>query len=206
MRHIYNDTGIKLPAGYNLLAKADALEGGKPEDILAFIHHDCRLEFNYDNIIPAYFDSVGPMAGVLGFVGNEQIRGELPCWWGRWGVGGLEESWERGKHMRRFGAPPVRGKEGDHELRWQPVEVLDCTCLFVRRKVYDAIGGFSEYLPGWHLHDIDFCLKAHHAGYVNACIEEHLWHVGGALIGTGPKPNEWTAFKSRWAQHLGLAK
>jgi hypothetical protein len=194
----------KLAEGYNLLAQTDAHDGGTSGDILGFIHHDSRLLFDWERLIPAYMESVGPKCGVIGFVGNEQISGDLPCWWGRWGVGGLYESWEREKHRRRFAVPPVRGTHAGHELRWQQVQVLDCACLIVRRSVFDSVGGFSAYLPGWHLHDIDFTLKVHNAGYINACIEEPLWHVGGALIGTGPQPEEWQAFRRAWSRHLGL--
>lgn len=46
----------------------------------------------------------------------------------------------------------------------QQVSAVTAACMLVRKKVYEAVGGFNEELPV-AFNDIDFCLKVGEAGY-----------------------------------------
>ena len=46
------------------------------------------------------------------------------------------------------------------------VSAVTAACLAVRRKVFDAVGGFDVELP-ITLNDVDFCLRVRAQGYAN---------------------------------------
>ena len=46
------------------------------------------------------------------------------------------------------------------------MSAVTAACLAVRRKVFDAVGGFDLELPVT-LNDVDFCLRVRARGYAN---------------------------------------
>ena len=62
-----------------------------------------------------------------------------------------------------------RGAEGDHNrLKLvQNYSAVTAACLVIRRKVFDAVGGFNERDLPVAFNDIDFCLRVRAAGYRN---------------------------------------
>ena len=177
-----------MPKGYNALAAT-----AKPDDILVFLHQDTRLLFDWKRKIPQYFNAL-PKAGVVGVVGLHKIRSLS---WGCWSHGGVLE----GREMRPINFRACAAQVGD-DLKWTEVEALDCVCLMVKKSVFDKMGGFDDYLPGWNFHDIDFSMKALKAGFKNYCIGERVQHYGGTLIQRGCKPEERYAWQDRWEDWL----
>jgi glycosyltransferase involved in cell wall biosynthesis len=65
-----------------------------------------------------------------------------------------------------------------HRGQWLEAEKLSGTCLLIKRKVYEAIGGLDERLgPG--LFDGDYCLRARKAGFRLAVAHDLFVHHGG---------------------------
>lgn len=176
-----------LGQGYNACVR-QCTAPASPDDILVFLHQDVRLEFDWATKLPAYMAAF-PNPGVLGVIGHHHYS---RAWWGQWDYGRLLEG--IGRCPREF--RPCENRQGD--LAWQPVEILDCVLLVVRRAVFDAVHGFDEGMVGWNFHDLDFCLRVKAAGYTNYVIQEQLWHLGGTLIGRGKPDEEWRAFARKW--------
>ena len=155
-----------IAAGYNALAR---LAPGTPEDVLCFVHQDVELLFD-PSIIERYFELL-PGAGILGFCGSAAQRPGRPwhdcppCF------GGLLQGPGPGTRLEFL--PPLEEIEG---LGYTEVQTLDGYCLFVRRSVFEAIGGFDEEYLGWHGYDLDICLRALAAGYRNYVIYQPSYH------------------------------
>lgn len=180
-----------IAKGYNLLAsQSDA-------DILCFMHQDARVGFSSD-VLFEYFKGLHK-PGVLGFCGSSrQIPGK------QWHecqptYGGLIQGKGDQAHPLMF-SPVTRflpsGKHG-----FQPVQTLDGYCLFIRRSVFNEIGGFDEQYEGWHGYDIDICTKAMTAGYQNYVINqssEHFsWGASGRTLDLAL-----SRFKEKWEMKI----
>lgn len=92
-----------------------------------------------------------------------------------------------------LGYPFARGRifdvcekdEGQYDTA-VPIFWASGAALFVRARVYQALGGLDEYFFA-HQEEIDFCWRLQLAGYkVFACPQSVVYHVGG---GTLPKGN-----------------
>lgn len=98
-----------------------------------------------------------------------------------------------GGFIDQYGYPFCRGRifschEQDHGQYDDTREIFWATgaCLFVRRDVFEEMGGFDEDFFA-HMEEIDLCWKMHHAGYkVMYQGQSRVYHVGG---GTLPKTN-----------------
>ena len=183
-----------IAKGYNQLAKESTA------DILCFMHQDTRLAFTAD-VIEDYFKEL-KNPGVLGFCGSaEQIPGK------QWHdcpplYGGLTQG--RGDQAKPldFKKPEfftVGGKIGFH-----PVQTLDGYCLFIKRSVFEKIGGFDEEYAGWHGYDMDICAKAINAGFQNYVIHQSSQHFSWGA--SGPDLDAALArYKKKWLPSVAVA-
>lgn len=84
---------------------------------------------------------------------------------------------------------------------------VTAACLMVRKEVFDELNGLDENFP-LNYNDVDFCLKAHQAGYrhvVTPFVE--LIHYESVSRGGGVKPEEWKNLNNKWKHYLsGLQK
>lgn len=205
-----------MTRGYNLAESL--LPAPKKADILCFIHQDVRLHFAFDRVIPLYFEYLGlaeflrygeatmsgidkrPI-GVVGFAGTQRMTFD-----GRWWASGpLYGSLVQGelpsdshpnlRFHKPLSATFVAG--ASRELWYQPVEAVDGYCMFIRREIFRAVGGFDERYDGWHFYDLDLCLTAIKAGYQNYVIDQPSQHFS---LGTYGEP--WEAqrvkFQDKW--------
>jgi GT2 family glycosyltransferase len=68
--------------------------------------------------------------------------------------------------------------------------------------VFDAVGGFTERLPG-NYNDVDYCMKLRVAGW--SCVYEPeavLYHFESKSRVAGIKPEEIEVIQRRWLTHL----
>ncbi|MFD0862391.1 glycosyltransferase family 2 protein [Sungkyunkwania multivorans] len=94
-----------------------------------------------------------------------------------------------GGFIDKLGYPYCRGRifqsiEEDEKQYDDIIDIFWATgaCMFVRRAVFEALGGFDEdYFA--HQEEIDFCWRAHNLGYnVQYVGHSHVYHVGGATM------------------------
>ena len=93
------------------------------------------------------------------------------------GMGGLAGHWMKllpGDHPGYMGRLMLR----------QEMTAVTGACLVVRRSVFEEVGGLEDALPV-DFNDIDFCLKAHAAGYTNIWtpFAELIHHESATRIG-----------------------
>lgn len=85
---------------------------------------------------------------------------------------------------RRYPASPVWGTRPLYEVRQGsvPVDVVSGACLFIKRFVFEQVGGFSEeYFL--YCDDVDLCHKVRAAGYtVHHVSESEVIHHGGISL------------------------
>ena len=98
-----------------------------------------------------------------------------------------------GGFIDRYGYPFCRGRifntlEQDHGQYDDPCQIFWASgaAMFVRSDVWRKLGGLDgEFFA--HMEEIDFCWRAHNAGFnVEYCPQSVIYHVGG---GTLPKSN-----------------
>lgn len=177
-------SGPTLPAAYN--AGVARLTDPRPDDILCFAHRDARLSFPVESALRDYLE-VMERPGVLGFCGTKRQTPEGHWYTSEPRYGRLIQD-DRALVFER----PRSGPPG---LRHEPVETLDGYCLFTTRRVFDAIGGFDESLDGWHFYDIDLCMKALAAGFVNYVIDRPSRHLSW-----GDSDAEWRRLRGLWLE------
>lgn len=115
-----------------------------------------------------------------------------------------------GGWLDRYGYPFARGRvfdqyEEDHGQYDDTVPVFWASgaALFIRAKVYHAVGGFDEYFFA-HQEEIDLCWRIQLAGHrVFACPASVVYHVGG---GTLPKGNSLKTFLNFRNNRIMLSK
>ena len=170
-----------------------ARAGADGRTVLGFIHQDTRLHFDFRSVVPHYFSTLD-RAGVVGFLGTDEMTTD-GCWWaGGTCYGGLMQGEVNPAEYRYL---PVRGH--------QPVEAVDGYCLFVRRDVFHDTGGFDERFDHWHFYDVDLCLSAHRRGYRNYVIDQKTQHFS-----PGSYDAEWRCqrekYLAKWGDYLNERK
>ncbi len=77
---------------------------------------------------------------------------------------------------------------------------VTAAAMLVRTSVFDDLDGFDTAFASDY-NDVDFCLRAHHAGYRVAWTPyAHLTHHEGATMARhAPDPAEAAAFRERWS-------
>jgi GT2 family glycosyltransferase len=182
-----------MATGYNALVRAAV---AAPDDVLCFIHQDARLLFDAPQVVPRYLDAL-ERPGVLGFCGSAAQRPGEPWYRCPPCFGRLLQGDGEGAPLEFLPLPP-----GDGPLRRAEVQTLDGYCLFMRRSVFDAIGGFDESYGGWHGYDVDICLRALAAGYRNYVIGEASHHISWGSSGEGLR-DALARFTAKWSDLLG---
>lgn len=94
-----------------------------------------------------------------------------------------------GGWIDRLGYPFSRGRvllsvEDDHGQYDSTDEVFWASgaCMFVKKKVFEHIGGFYDYYY-MHQEDIDLCWRARNCGFkIYACPESVVYHIGGGTL------------------------
>jgi GT2 family glycosyltransferase len=94
-----------------------------------------------------------------------------------------------GGFIDRFGFPFCRGRilsciEDDHNQYDDRREVFWATgaCMMVRAQLFHELGGFDDLFFA-HMEEIDFCWRAHIAGYKIVCEPaSQVYHVGGGTL------------------------
>jgi GT2 family glycosyltransferase/glycosyltransferase involved in cell wall biosynthesis len=162
-----------IAKGYNQLAASSKA------DILCFMHQDTRLDFDTDAIEEYFSNLKNP--GVLGFCGSaKQVPGK------QWHTcpplfGGLIQG--QGAQARDLNFTKPEFFTSKNKRGFQPVQTLDGYCLFIKRSVFEQIGGFDEAYNGWHGYDMDICAKALFAGFQNYVIDQPSQHFSGGSGG-----------------------
>ena len=166
-----------MTSGYNAAVRA-----APRAPYLCLVHQDTRLLFDVERRIPAFFEE-HPDAGVVGFIGSTELS---PA--GAW--------WHAGQHVGALieGTAP----------RWcsavsgfQPVDVVDGYCMFIRRDAFETLGGFDERFDHWHFYDSDLCMMAKRHGLQNYVIEGLTQHLSRGSTAP-PWDAEQRKFSQKW--------
>jgi len=87
-------------------------------------------------------------------------------------------------------------------LRRREVAGVTAACMLTPYSVFDAVGGFTETLPG-NYNDVDYCMKLRAAGwtivYEPAAV---LYHYESRSRVAGIKPEDVEVIQRRWLTHL----
>jgi len=95
---------------------------------------------------------------------------------------------------------------GAEHWNWLPftrnVSAVTGACLAVRKAVFEELGGFDESFAV-NYNDVDFCLRARHAGY-QVVIEPAavLRHYECQSRKPGVSIEEWDLFHQRWGEYI----
>jgi GT2 family glycosyltransferase len=82
---------------------------------------------------------------------------------------------------------------------------MDGYCLFVKRDVFEKLGGFDEGYDGWHGYDIDICAKAMSMGYKNYVIHQPSTHYSWGSSGSALTA-ALSRFKEKWQMMFSQTK
>lgn len=94
-----------------------------------------------------------------------------------------------GGYMDKLGFPFAKGRvllsieedRGQYDSN-TPIFWASGACMFMKRTVYEKIGGFYDYYY-MHQEDIDFCWRAQLAGFrILSCPQSQVYHVGGGSL------------------------
>ena len=90
----------------------------------------------------------------------------------------------------------------------QPVDHVIGAFYFVRRKLFDSLGGFDERFFVY-LEDLDFSLRARHAGWLSVYLADvHAFHAGGGTSKQVKATRLFYSLRSRLLyaeKHFGLS-
>jgi O-antigen biosynthesis protein len=101
-----------------------------------------------------------------------------------------------------FGLPGDSVGRGDLLTRRREVAGVTAACMLTPFAVFDAVGGFSELLPG-NYNDVDYCMKLRMAGW--SIVYEPaaaLYHFESQSRVAGIRPEEIELIQRRWLTHL----
>lgn len=117
---------------------------------------------------------------------SQVVRRRFPIWWRGFAEPGLAAQWDEWHYRRRTGRDAG------------PVDWVSASAILVRRKAYEAVGGFDESFF-LYAEEIDLCARLRGAGY-----ESH-WapgfpssHSPGSSTGQLPGMG-----KEEWARGIG---
>lgn len=187
-----------MTSGYNEAVKTLEL-GEQPEDILMLIHNDARLHFDFNTIIPEYFDSI-TNAGVLGFVGSRGIGLDSRWWLGSPRFGGLIQGGFPAEDPCNLVFGPTT-KQTLSGLGLEPVDAVDGYTMFITVEAFRKIGGFDEHFDKFHAYDADICMKARVAGLQNYVIDQKSQHYSGGSLAE-PWPTENAKWVAKWKTYI----
>lgn len=153
-------------------------------DILAFVHDDVEVLSSSYWLDELRRHTDKEETGIVGVAGSLDLT-----------AGGVW--WERG-HRLSGCAVHTDGKS-EWMTAFGPfgrVAIVDGLLFFIKRRVFQAIGGFSDTaLAGFHFYDIDLSARAHWAGYENYTINLIVKHLSIGETGA-----EWEKSRRLWVQ------
>ena len=152
-------------------------------DVVAMLHNDVLIKNKeWDSQVINFYDKTLAV-GVVGLAGA-RIMGHPRIYKDPYQI------W----HLQRFDVYMSLENWKDHErvqhiLAPIRVAVLDGLALFIKKSVFDQIGGFDEnYIH--HMYDNDLCLRALEVGYKNYVVPIPCEHLNGQTANY-PRYNEW---------------
>ena len=187
---------------FNFSALANAGAAAARQDTLVLLNNDCEAmrEGWLGRLVTA---AAPPQIGAVGAVlvypdGRLQHAGVAL------GLGGFAGHRDRklpGRHPGHLGR-----LQAAHE-----VSAVTAACLAVRRRTYQAVGGFDESFAV-AFNDIDFCLRLEEAGYRNLLVPDavliHAESASRGLDRDGAKRvrflDEAACFAARWRDRIQL--
>jgi hypothetical protein len=201
-RVLTSSYAVSITSGYNHLVKqvTELSKFPADEEILCFIHEDARLHFDFDTVIPKYFQGLRN-PGVMGFVGCGRIAYDSRFWLGAPLVGSLIQGGFPPEDPPNLCFDEPRQVSGTvdpafgAQYRWEEVDSVDGYCMFIKRSVFEKIGGFDERFDAWHCYDADLCMSALKAGYQNYVIGQKSQHFSG-----GSLADPWARENAKWIQ------
>ena len=101
-----------------------------------------------------------------------------------------------------FGLPGDSAGRDGVLTRRREVAGVTAACMLTPLAVFDAVGGFTELLPG-NYNDVDYCMKLRMAGW--SIVYEPaaaLYHYESQSRVAGIKPEEIELIQRRWMTHL----
>ena len=168
---IRNETNGGFAKGYN-----DALQYVDAE-IYCLLNSDVKVTAHWLDPVLTHFDKNPDVAIVQPKI-LDLRRPEY-----------FEYAGAAGGFIDKLGYPFCRGRifqslEKDHGQYNDIIEVFWATgaCLFIRKEVFDVLGGFDEdYFA--HQEEVDLCWRAKNKGYkVNYVGHSHVYHLGGSTL------------------------
>lgn len=128
-------------------------------EFVCFLHNDTEMrEPGWLDRLEAAVDS-GSRIGLAGLYGARKLR----------------------RDGRYAGRTLVHALAGSATLRmpWVEVAAVDGVCLFLRRSLLDAVGGFDEGYGFFHGYDRDLSFAVREAGWRCAVVNASFVHKGG---------------------------
>jgi len=162
-----------IGGGYNWLV--ENAPNWQSDDILVFIHQDCRLHFDWPNILPAYFEGLRN-PGVVGFVGTNRLTLAEPRWYfSGHRYGSLIQGPAPASTKPNLEFAALAGYLPGSHIEFEAVDSVDGYCMMIKRSVFESFGGFDPQFE-WHLYDADLCMSALKAGAKNYVIGQKTCH------------------------------
>jgi GT2 family glycosyltransferase len=106
-------------------------------------------------------------------------------------------------HVYYLSAPDDLGSRGELVID-RECSAVTGACLAVRRRHFDAVGGFNEALPG-NFNDVDFCLKVRMVGLRVVWLHDvTLYHFESLTREPAEQPFEAGLIRERWGDYIFL--
>lgn len=168
---IRNDRNYGFAKGYNM-----ALRGLK-EDLFALVNSDIEVSEGWlDPVVRAFENDPGITAAQPRLLDYKDKKR-------------FEYAGAAGGFIDKLGYPYCRGRiftqiEDDHGQYDRDSDIFWATgaCLFVRRRAFEALGGFDDDFFA-HLEEIDLCWRIlNTGGRIRYIASSVVYHVGGATL------------------------
>lgn len=141
---------------------------GSSCDILNIHHHDCEVRCPEKEVLRQWQVLQASDVQVAGVIGTLCLFPSLQWWQPQRPVvtaGAIIQGYGDGQERAMLDMPG---------MRTDMVSVDGC-CLWLSRKVLEEGLRLSEDIPGWHLYDVDICLRClqmgHKVGLLNAQVK-----------------------------------
>jgi GT2 family glycosyltransferase len=191
---------LQQPGPFNFSALNNAAVRESAADVVGFINDDIEVvgeDWLQQMLMLAEQDSVGCVGAKLVYPDRRIQHGGIVL--GLYGIAG---------HAHRFAKHDDPGYLG-RLTAIQNVSAVTAACLFVRRRVFDHVGGFDEQLAV-AFNDVDFCLRVRAAGFLNVWTPfAELMHHESISRGRDLSPgksrrfaDEYAIMQQRWGREL----
>jgi GT2 family glycosyltransferase len=197
------DPSIRIlpqPVPFNFSALNNAAVRASTGDVVGFINDDIEVlaeEWLEQMLFLAEQERVGCVGAKLVYPDRRIQHGGIVL--GLYGLAG---------HAHRFAKPDDPGYLGRLNSI-QNVSAVTAACMFVRRRIFDELGGLDEGLAV-AFNDVEFCLRVRAAGYLNVWTPfAELIHHESVSRGRDLSPaksrrfaGEYATMQQRWGREL----